>query len=92
MNLKAEHPEAFEEAKRYEKTALEHGSPFTWSQGESLTDLEQPERQQEIREEYEKRLIRTRAKLQINPLRPQQPVDIDDVYGSVAKACLTCHK
>ena len=34
-----EHPEAFEEAKRYEKTAVSHGSPFTWSEGESLEEL-----------------------------------------------------
>src|ERR1700754_1369425 len=33
-----EHPEAFEEARRYEKNALEHGSPFTWSHGESLEE------------------------------------------------------
>ena len=30
------HPDYFEEAKRYEKTAIDYGSPFTWSQGESL--------------------------------------------------------
>ncbi|MCY4260113.1 MAG: phosphoadenosine phosphosulfate reductase family protein [Rhodobacteraceae bacterium] len=92
VRLKEEHPDAFEEAKSYEKTALEHGSPFTWSQGESLSDLEQPERQKQIREEHEKRLRRARARLQTNPLRPQQTVDIDDVYGGAAKACLTCHK
>ena len=40
---KGQHPDAFEEAKRYEKTAVENGSPFTWSQGESLEELERPE-------------------------------------------------
>ncbi|MDE0629791.1 MAG: phosphoadenosine phosphosulfate reductase family protein, partial [Bryobacterales bacterium] len=39
VRLKREHPEAFEEAKRYEKTALQHGSPFTWSDRESLAEL-----------------------------------------------------
>lgn len=92
VRLKEEHPEAFEEAKRYEKTALEHGSPFTWSQGESLAELEQPKRQARIREEHEKRLERARAKLQSNPLRPGDAIDLDDVYGGAAKACLTCHK
>ena len=34
VRLKEQHPDAFEEAKAYEKDAVEHGSPFTWSQGE----------------------------------------------------------
>ena len=92
VRLKAEHPDAFEEAKCYEKTALEHGSPFTWSQGESLAELEQPKRQAQIRSEHKKRLVRVKARLQSNPLRPKQSVDLDDVYGGAAKACLTCHK
>ena len=92
VRLRERHPEAFEEAKQYEKTAIEHGSPFTWSQGESLTDLEQPERQAQIREEHERRLQRAKARVQLNPLRPDHALDLDDVYGGAAKACLTCHK
>ena len=30
--------------KDYEKNAVEHGPPFTWSQGESLDELARPER------------------------------------------------
>jgi len=92
VRLLERHPEAFEEAKRYEKTAIEHGSPFTWSQGESLTDLEQPERQEQIKADHERRLERVRTRMQANPLRPDASLDLDDVYGGVAKACLTCHK
>jgi len=92
VRLRERHPEAFEEAKRYEKTAIENGSPFTWSQGESLSELEKPERQKQIREEHAIRLERTRARLQANPLRPSESIDLDDVYGNAAKACLTCHK
>ncbi|WP_420412220.1 phosphoadenosine phosphosulfate reductase family protein [Roseibium sp.] len=92
VRLRERHPEAFEEAKKYEKTAIENGSPFTWSQGESLTELENPKRQAQIREEHERRLERAKARLQSNPLRPRQVVDLDDVYGGAAKACLTCHK
>lgn len=92
VRLRERHPEAFEEAKRYEKTAIEHGSPFTWSQGESLTDLERPERQTQIIEEHNKRLQRAKARVQSNPLRPKHAIDLDDVYGGTAKACLTCHK
>ncbi len=92
VRLRERHPEAFEEAKLYEKTAIEHGSPFTWSQGESLTDLEQPERQAQIKKEHDRRLEQAKARLQSNPLRPEHSLDLDDVYGGAAKACLTCHK
>jgi hypothetical protein len=91
VRLKEEHPEAFEEAKSYEKSALEHGSPFTWSQGEPLELLEDPERVKKIKSEHEKRLARAMSKLQENPLRPQQQLDNDDVYGET-KMCVTCHK
>ncbi|KDA00714.1 phosphoadenosine phosphosulfate reductase family protein [Hyphomonas oceanitis] len=92
VRLRERHPEAFEEAKSYEKSALEHGSPFTWSQGEPLTSLECPKRQQQIRDDHERRVARAKAKLQANPLRPDVQLDDDDIYGSAAKACLTCHK
>lgn len=92
VRLREEHPEAFEEAKTYEKTAVQHGSPFTWSQGESLDDLARPERVAQIKEDHEKRLKRLRAKVYSNPLRPEgEPLDIDDLYGQ-AKVCLACHK
>jgi hypothetical protein len=92
VRLREQHRDAFEEAKSYEKTAVEHGSPFTWSQGESLEDLEDPRRIQQIRDEHERRLTRIRSKVQINPLRSnREPLDIDDLYGQ-AKVCLACHK
>lgn len=87
-----EHPDTFEEAKRYEKTAVESGSPFTWSQGESLEELARPDRIARIKEEHERRLARMRANRQPNPLRADgEPIDIDDLYGK-AKLCLACHK
>ena len=86
------HPNFFEEAKSYEKNAIDHGSPFTWSQGESLEDLSRPERIDQIREEHQRRLERLKGKRQVNPLRPDsEPIDIDDIYGQ-AKVCLACHK
>lgn len=92
-NLLERHPDAFEEAKAYEKDALEHGSPFTWSQGESLTELAKPERIKKIREEHAARLARLRARRPQNPLRTAAADldDTDDAYGS-AKACLACHR
>jgi hypothetical protein len=92
VRLMEQHPEAFEEAKSYEKTALEHGSPFTWSEGESLEELIKPERVEEIRSDHQKRLARLRLKVHPNPLRSDcEPLDIDDLYGQ-AKVCLACHK
>ena len=92
VRLKEHHPEAFEEAKAYEKNSVEHGSPFTWSQGESLDELERPERVEQIRQDHEQRLLRMRSKIQPNPLRSDnEPLDIDDLYGQ-AKVCLACHK
>lgn len=92
VRLKEQHPDAFEEAKAYEKDAVEHGSPFTWSQGESLDELTRPERVAQIREDYEKRVERLKAKRKQNPLREDQDdFDIDELYGQ-AKACLACHK
>lgn len=92
VRLKEKHPEAFEEAKRYEKSALEHGSPFTWSHGESLVELEQPERREQIRADHARRLARAKQRARANPLRPDCTIDVDELYPGGAKACLTCHK
>lgn len=96
VRLKDRHPDKFEEAKALEKDALEHGSPFTWSSGESLAELEQPERVAQIVSDFEKRRERNRAAIPINPLRPVRecPEDIDDVYGvdEGDGSCVVCHK
>ncbi len=86
------HPEAFEEAKAYEKNTIDQGSPFTWSQGESLDELSRPERVQQIKEDHALRIARQKSKFQPNPLRSDsEPLDMDDLYGK-AKVCLACHK
>ena len=96
VRLKERHPDKFEEAKALEKDALEHGSPFTWSSGESLAELEKPERIAQIVSDFEKRRARARAVIPINPLRPVRKCleDIDDVYGEDegGGACVVCHK
>lgn len=96
VRLKERHPEAFEDAKAMEKNALDHGSPFTWSSGESLSELEQPERMAQIIEDFERRRERIRASIPINPLRPVKacPEDIDDIYGvdEGNGSCVVCHK
>lgn len=75
-----------------EKTSPDHGSPFSWSEGETLLELEKPERIALIRADHEKRVERAKAKRKVDPLRPEQgAVDLDDIYGQ-QKVCLACHK
>lgn len=95
VRLKRTHPQAFEEAKAYEKTALEHGSPFTWSDRESLSELEQPERIKQIEDDYRLRLERLKARRPKNPLHANlDDIEVDDAYGrtEVAASCIICHK
>jgi hypothetical protein len=96
VRLKKVHPAAFEDAKTYEKNALEHGSPFTWTQRESLDELEKPERMAQIEADFEIRKKREFANRKPNPLRINliEPVDIDEIYleDEGGGACLVCHK
>jgi 3'-phosphoadenosine 5'-phosphosulfate sulfotransferase (PAPS reductase)/FAD synthetase len=96
VRLSREHPEAFEEAKGYEKNARDHGSPFTWSHGESLEDLARPERIAEIEADYARRLERFAARRRMNPLADPSdaPAEIDEVFGidEASGGCVICHK
>lgn len=91
VGLLDRHPEAFQEAMDYEKTAEDNGSPFTWSEKESLKELSQPARIKEIKEDYQRRLERAKKRIVKNPLRDDQDIDMDDLYGNV-KMCIACHK
>lgn len=94
VRLMREHPDAFEEAKRYEKSAVDHGSPFTWSDNESLDELARPERVAQIEADFEARRQRLALKRRVNPLREGLPVDFDALYGvdEVNAGCIVCHK
>lgn len=95
VNLSERHPDAFEEAKAYEKTALDSGTPFTWTNGEPLTELQKPERVEQIKKDFSIRVEREKARRPINPLRQwDEPIDIDDLYGvdEGGGSCNICHK
>jgi hypothetical protein len=93
VNLREQHPEAFEEAKAYEKLAREHASPFTWSSSESLEELEKPERIAEIRERHAQRMARIAAARRPNVLQgKEEKLDADELYGQAGNSCLVCHK
>ncbi len=92
VKLKELHPEAFKEACLYEKNALDHGSPFTWTEGESLEELTSPERADQIKRDYEQRIAKARRRRPVNPLRNDAcEIDMDDLFGQ-SKVCLACHK
>jgi len=91
VRLREQHPEAFEEAKRYEKLARDHNSPFTWIQGESLESLEQPERVAEIQDRHVRRLSRMAEGRKLGPL--EDPAWVDDVALTTEESgCIVCHK
>ena len=95
VRLRERHPDAYEDAKAYEKTAMDCGTPFTWSHGEPLTELEKPERIAQIKLEYETRKRRELSRRPRNPLRPwEDNMDIDELYGEDegGGACAICHK
>lgn len=96
VRLLREHPDAFADAAAYEKSAQEHGSPFTWSQGESLDELARSDRIAQIEADYERRKERMRASRKRNPLsaRLDSREDVDALYGvdEASAGCVICHK
>jgi hypothetical protein len=92
VGLKERHPEAFQEARAYEKQSTDNGSLFTWSEGETLDELTSPERTMQIKKDHEDRLARAKKNRVVNPLRSKvcEP-DLDELYGK-SKVCLACHK
>lgn len=93
VRLLERHPEAFEDAGAYEKNAQDHGSPFTWSVGESLADLARPERIAVIKADHLRRLAREQQRRRRNPLAEDLPIETQDLYGGSADSvCLICHK
>ena len=101
LRLKERHPDKFEEAKSYEKTAKDGKSKFTWCSDESLIELEQPERAKAIQEDFDRRkdqLEERRKKMRGNPLLHDmeggEEITVDEVYGidSSKAMCISCHK
>lgn len=95
VRLMRQHPEAYADAANYEKTAHENGTPFTWSQGESLEQLARPERVKAIEIDFQKRQERFLARRPRNPLASKtvEP-SIDDIFGieEASAGCVICHK
>ena len=70
VGLLERHPEEFKKAQSLEKNAIDHGSPFTWCENESLEELSQPERIAQIKADHQKRLRSLRANDKLIPSGP----------------------
>jgi 3'-phosphoadenosine 5'-phosphosulfate sulfotransferase (PAPS reductase)/FAD synthetase len=96
VRLLREHPDAFAEAAAYEKNAQAHGSPFTWSQGESLDELARTDRIAQIESDFLRRQERMRASTKRNPLsaRFDAGEEVDALYGvdEASAGCVICQK
>lgn len=82
VRLKERHSAYIEEAIGFKKDPLDLRSPFTWSNGEGLSELEKRRMVARVKNEHDARIERARGNGVPNPLRLQrEPVDIDVFYG-----------
>lgn len=87
LGLKENHPDLFEKAKAYEKFNEETGERYTWSEKESLDEMVQPDRAEEIKR---RQLAVLDMSKKVQPNRPLLEVlgqndDDDDL------PCSFCH-
>jgi len=89
VRLKETYPDLYEQAKAYEQVYEGSGNTFTWSERESLAELERPERMQAIKDEHRRRQLAKEArgdnlKLEQVFARAERTDEADD------EACLIC--
>lgn len=89
LGLKEKHPDLFEKAKAFEKDGQEGMPGFTWNQGESLAELEQPERAAQIRERHDEALKREQSRTRSARLVDVLADVLDDEDDEAP--CLVCH-
>lgn len=90
VGLLEQHPDLFELAKEYEKFNSETGERFTWSQGESLEELANPERIAQIKANTEKAKA-SKKKEKPNRRLIEILTDVHDDEDD-EEPCLVCHK
>lgn len=87
LGLLENHPDLFEMAKAYERIDPNTGERYTWSQNESLDELQRPDRIDQIRKEHAKQEIIAKTKAQSN-------LSLIQLFGnedSGEDGCLICH-
>ncbi len=88
VRLKRQHPDLFERAKEYEVRSAAVSKNFTWCGGESLTELEQPDRMEQIERNWEvarKQRAARRENLPLSAVLAGAATDEDEPEG-----CLIC--
>ena len=90
VGLLEQHPDLFELAKEYEKFNPETGERFTWSQGESLEELSDPERIAQIKANTEKAMA-SKKTAKSNRRLIEILADVHDDEDD-DEPCLICHK
>jgi 3'-phosphoadenosine 5'-phosphosulfate sulfotransferase (PAPS reductase)/FAD synthetase len=89
LGLKENHPELFEDSKKYEKFDSATGQRYTWSERESLEELENPDRVAEIKEKHAADLARAAKRNGSLPLLHVLG-ELDDDDGT-SMPCSFCH-
>ena len=90
VGLLEQHPDLFELAKEYEKFNPVTGERFTWSQGESLEELSDPERIAQIKARTEQEKV-SKKKEKPNRRLIEILTDVHDDEDD-EEPCLICHK
>lgn len=87
VGLLEHHPKEFEEAKKYEKLAIDSGCRYTWTQRESLDELSRPERIAQIEAEHRRRIAAAQRKVAGTSLMQILGDVLDE---DEERACLIC--
>lgn len=90
VRLKERHPDLFEQAKAYEAESVKSGDFFSWNAGESLTELERPERMAEIKREWEESRTRRNAATPKRRLIQILGQDAEEDEPGEREGCLIC--
>jgi len=93
VRLKEAHPEFYELAKGYEKPYEKTGNFFTWSKGESLAEMERPERVEQIKREHVIRIERLKARKENATLMEVfagEATDVEEPDDDDDQGCVIC--
>jgi 3'-phosphoadenosine 5'-phosphosulfate sulfotransferase (PAPS reductase)/FAD synthetase len=90
VGLLENHPDLYEKAKKFEKENPETGERYTWASRESLSELQSPERIEQIKREHARRQEINKTRRQSNQTLSQvfTELDLDDTSS---EGCLVCH-
>lgn len=89
LGLYNKHPDKFQQAMKMEKVDPESGERYTWSAGESLQELIQPNRMEQIKANFQSRSTSTAKNAPNTPLTKIFAFDVDLEAGD--ESCLICH-